>query len=422
MNENTSKRIFQSGSLLAVIVAIIFIIFLVLQFVGGLLSSVDTTPAIRITANDSFVADGWFFRDEIVAQGTSSETVKHIVHSGEKVQKNAALAVVYNDTKALDTSQQVSILDDEIALLTAAVESATGSTDTSKLDQQIATGIANISAQTDDGVVAGIQKSATSLRNMCLRRSASELDGTVLSAQLSTLNTQRDTLQQQLSGRSTTIASPASGFFADIVDGMEGQLTTDRLDSLSVQDLKDLDKSYQDGTSQDNRQFGKIVQDFRWYFAMLVPNAELKKMQAGNTLYLRFPQVEDDIPVTVYRIQKDTDSDEALLVVSGMNVTPELVTMRKQEAEVIRKSYTGIKVPKSAVKIRTVQTDEGDKQQQGVYILTGSMSRFKPIDVVFEADDYYVVKQGITSEDTGIVAGDNIIVKAHGLDDLKVIK
>ena len=50
------------------------------------------------------------------------------------------------------------------------------------------------------------------------------------------------------------------------------------------------------------------------------------------------------------------------------------------------------------------------------------MSRFKPIDILYEADTYYVVKQGTSSEDTGLVAGDNIIVKARGLEDSKVIK
>ncbi|MBP3372545.1 MAG: hypothetical protein J6L88_08490, partial [Clostridia bacterium] len=79
----------------------------------------------------------------------------------------------------------------------------------------------------------------------------------------------------------------------------------------------------------------------------------------------------------------------------------------------------GIKVPKSAVKI---QVDEDEKQQQGVYILPDSMSRFKPIDVLFEGEDYYVVRQGDNDDNTGLVVGDTIIIKARGLEDMKVIK
>ncbi len=165
---------------------------------------------------------------------------------------------------------------------------------------------------------------------------------------------------------------------------------------------------------------GKIIQDFRWYFAMVVPVDELENVEVGDSLNLRFSQVEDDIPVTVYDIHKEKDADEAVLIVSGMEITPELVTMRRQEAELIFNTYTGIQVPKSAVKINT--DADGNQQLQGVYILAGNMSRFKPIDILYEADTYYVVKQGTSSEDTGLVAGDNIIAKARGLEDSKVIK
>lgn len=419
MNEQTSKKIFHSGSLLAIIVAILFVIFLVLQMLGRILSGVDTTLAIRVTADDSFTGTGWFFRNEVVAQGVSSETVKHIVHSGEKVQKNAALAVVYTDTAALEASKEMSMLDDQIELLTSAMQSTTSGGDTSKLDKQIASQMSALSSKAQDGVVTGIQTETVDLRNLCLRRSASELDGAALSAQLSTLTTQRNSLEQQLSGRSTTIASPASGYFSDIVDGLEGELTQERLDALTVEDIKELEESYAETTENSEKQLGKIIQDFRWYFAMVVPVDELENVEVGDSLNLRFSQVEDDIPVTVYDIHKEKDADEAVLIVSGMEITPELVTMRRQEAELIFNTYTGIQVPKSAVKINT---DADGNQQQGVYILAGNMSRFKPIDILYEADTYYVVKQGTSSEDTGLVAGDNIIVKARGLEDSKVIK
>ncbi len=271
MNEQTSKKIFHSGSLLAIIVAILFVIFLVLQMLGRILSGVDTTLAIRVTADDSFTGTGWFFRNEVVAQGVSSETVRHIVHSGEKVQKNAALAVVYTDTAALEASKEMSMLDDQIELLTSAMQSTTSGGDTSKLDKQIASQMSALSSKAQDGVVTGIQTETVDLRNLCLRRSASELDGAALSAQLSTLTTQRNSLEQPVSGRSTTIASPASGYFSDIVDGLEGELTQERLDALTVEDIKELEKSYAEtteniGKSSWARSSRTSAGILRWWF------------------------------------------------------------------------------------------------------------------------------------------------------------
>lgn len=404
--------------LIALVGAILLALFLFVQIAGSLLNTAKTTTAMRITVDDSFTAQGWFFRDEVLADGISSETVKHIVHSGEKVQKDAALAVVYTDAAALETSQKIEVLNDEIALLTSAMQSATNSSDAAKLDQQITAQISSVSSKAQNGIVTGIDSETAGLRNLCLRRSAGNLDGTALSAQLSALTTERDALNKQLVGRSTTIASPASGFFSEIVDGFEGQLTTKAVDSLTIDELKALNQQHAKSTKSD--QLGKVVRDFRWYFVTAVSIDELNGIEIGANLRLRFPQVDEDIAVTVHDIRKEKDEKEALLILRGMDITPELVTMRCQSAEIIRASYTGIRVPKAAVKIQIDQ--ENDNQQQGVYILPDSMSRFKPIDVLYEGDDYYVVRQGDTSTNTGLVVGDTIIVNARGLEDMKVIK
>lgn len=404
--------------LIAFVGAILLALFLFVQVAGSLLNTAKTTTAVRITVDDSFTAQGWFFRDEVLADGISSETVKHIVHSGEKVQKDAALAVVYTDASALEASQKIEVLNDEIALLTSAMQSATNSSDAAKLDQQITTKILSVSSKAQSGIVTGIDSETAGLRNLCLRRSAGNLDGTALSAQLSALTTERDALNKQLVGRSTTIASPASGFFSEIVDGFEGQLTAKAVDSLTIDEFKALNQ--QDAKSTKSEQLGKVVRDFRWYFVTAVSIDELNGIKIGANLRLRFPQVDDDIVVTVHDIRKEKDEKVALLILRGMDITPELVTMRCQSAEIIRASYTGIRVPKAAVKIQINQ--KNDDQQQGVYILPDSMSRFKPIDVLYEGDDYYVVRQGDTGTNTGLVVGDTIIVNARGLEDMKVIK
>ena len=403
--------------LLALAAAVLLVVFLLAQIVGSLMNTVSTVEVMRVTADDSFTAQGWFFRDETLASGVSSETVKHIVRSGEKVQKDAPLAIVYTDAAALETSQKVEMLSDEVDLLTAAIQTSSNSSDVAKLDQQIASQIAVVSSKTQGGVVNGIGNETTALRNLCLRRSAGDLDGTTLSAQLSALTTERDTLEKQLSGRSTTIASPASGFFSEIVDGFEGKLTLDALASFSLDDYNALKES--EITDSQSGVLGKVVGNFRWYFVMEVTDSTLDGMEAGDALRLRFPQVDDDVPVTVKEIRKQENADRALLILSGLNITPELVTMRCQTAEVIRASYTGIKVPKTAVRL---EIDENGNQQQGVYILPDSLSRFKKIEVLYEGKDYYIVKQGNSGKDTGLVAGDKVIVKARGLENLKVMK
>ena len=400
---------------LGIMIFIIIMLSIVLWQI--MVNRTETQTATKVTVNDSFMANGWFFRNEVVVQGTTGDTVKHIVQGGEKVQKNAALAIVYANANALESSQKISVLDDQIELLENTAQMITTGSDTVKIESMITNKIVEISSQMQQSTVSGIQSGVNEFRNLCLRRAIDTVDKEVLLNQAQSLKSERNYLEQQIGNSSMTIASPASGFFFYIVDGFETQLTISTLDNMTAEELENLDSSKINSASSDT--LGKIVQDFRWYFAMSVPKEKIEDLSVGDSLLLRFAQVSSDIQVFVYDIHKQKNQENALLIVSGMEITPEILSMRYQSVEVIKKIYTGIQVPKSAVRI---QTDSEGNNTQGVFILPDSISRFKPIEVLYEYGDYYIVKQGTTTQNTGLVVGDKIIVKGRDLEDLKVVK
>ena len=400
---------------LGIMVFIIIMLSIVLWQI--MVNRTETQTATKVTVNDSFMANGWFFRNEVVVQGTTGDTVKHIVQGGEKVQKNAALAIVYANANALESSQKISVLDDQIELLENTAQMITTGSDTVKIESMITNKIVEISSQMQQSTVSGIQSGVNEFRNLCLRRAIDTVDKEVLLNQAQSLKSERNYLEQQIGNSSMTIASPASGFFSEIVDGFETQLTISTLDNMTAEELENLDSSKINSASSDT--LGKIVQDFRWYFAMSVPKEKIEDLSVGDSLLLRFAQVSSDIQVSVYDIHKQKNQENELLIVSGMEITPEILSMRYQSVEVIKKIYTGIQVPKSAVRI---QTDSEGNNTQGVFILPDSISRFKPIEVLYEYGDYYIVKQGTTTQNTGLVVGDKIIVKGRDLEDLKVVK
>ena len=400
---------------LGIMIFIIIMLSIVLWQI--MVNRTETQTATKVTVNDSFMANGWFFRNEVVVQGTTGDTVKHIVQGGEKVQKNAALAIVYANANALESSQKISVLDDQIELLENTAQMITTGSDTVKIESMITNKIVEISSQMQQSTVSGIQSGVNEFRNLCLRRAIDTVDKEVLLNQAQSLKSERNYLEQQIGNSSMTIASPASGFFSEIVDGFETQLTISTLDNMTAKELENLDSSKINSASSDT--LGKIVQDFRWYFAMSVPKEKIEDLSVGDSLLLRFAQVSSDIQVSVYDIHKQKNQENALLIVSGMEITPEILSMRYQSVEVIKKIYTGIQVPKSAVRI---QTDSEGNNTQGVFILPDSISRFKPIEVLYEYGDYYIVKQGTTTQNTGLVVGDKIIVKGRDLEDLKVVK
>lgn len=400
---------------LGVIIFMIIMLSIVLWQI--MVNKTETQTAVKVTVNDSFMSNGWFFRNEVMVQGTTGDTVKHIVQGGEKVQKNAALAVVYTNASALENSQKISVLDDQIELLESAAQMITNGSDSVKIESMITNKIAELSSQMQQSSVSGMESSVTELRNLCLRRAIDSVDKETLLEQAQSLTSERNYLQQQIGNSSITIASPASGFFSEVVDGFESKLTISSLDTMTASELENLDPSKITTTSSDT--LGKVVQDFRWYFSMSVPKENVEDLSVGDSLFLRFAQVSSDIQVSVHDIRKQKNDENALLIVSGMEITPEILSMRYQSVEVIKEIYTGIQVPKNAVRI---QTDSEGNSIQGVFILPDSISRFKPIEVLYETGNYYIVKQGTTTQNTGLVVGDRIIVKGRDLEDLKVVK
>ena len=140
---------------------VVFIIAAVLMviYLGGRLSNAfsaapETTPALHVTVNDSFTSDGWFFRDEEPIDNATGSSVKHIVYSGERVQQDAPLAIIYSDQESMDLSRQLDPLEERISLLDTALQSASDSSNIAKLDQVITLTIEQLAEQVKEGSCA----------------------------------------------------------------------------------------------------------------------------------------------------------------------------------------------------------------------------------------------------------------------------
>ena len=149
---------------------VVFIIAAVLMviYLGGRLSNAfsaapETTPALHVTVNDSFTSDGWFFRDEEPIDNATGSSVKHIVYSGERVQQDAPLAIIYSDQESMDLSRQLDPLEERIPLLDTALQSTSDSSNIAKLDQVITLTIEQLAEQVKEGSGSSVASAAGSL-------------------------------------------------------------------------------------------------------------------------------------------------------------------------------------------------------------------------------------------------------------------
>ncbi len=401
----TPKRV-----LMAVLVALSSA-YIIVQSVQALSIGIVTTEAKYVTVDDSISASGWFIRNETITEGTSSNTVKHIVSNGEKVQASAALAIVYADQSIMDASRRLEEIDAELELLNTAVRSAGDyANDNTKTDHQIIKQMEQLSAITEDGMPVGAAESATELRKLSLRRNASSLDVGELRSQIVALENEKKGLAGKAYGRSTTISAPASGYFSEVVDGYETILTPEKVQNLTPDAFRKLTEQK---ANPQRGKMGKVMNGFSWQFAAILDNAAASRLKVGQDVILKFSQIASNVAATVETITPDENNKESLVLFSSTVVNGELVSIRQQNVDIVFSSYTGLKVPVSAITMN-------EKSQIGVYILTGNMARFKTITPIYKAPEYYIVQKGMTSSD--LVIGDTIITQATGLGDLKVMK
>ena len=313
MQKQTGKKIKHTKSginsrVVFLLISVVILIYLGQKVISAFSVGIETTPAVQVTVNDSINAQGWFFRDEIPVSGSTGESVKHIVYSGERVQQDASLAIVYSDADALALSQQLDPLENRIDLLDTALQSATDGADAAKLDQMIILSLQQMASQSKNGSGTALNSSAESLRTLALRREAGNVDTAAITAERDTLVMERDSLNAQLAGHTTQLTAPATGYFSEVIDGYEEILTVDALEDITVDRFRELTETK---PIVSNQAWGKMIQGFTWYLVAEISGEDAERFSVGQSLRVNFTQASLETPVSVYSIVKDRNSEDA---------------------------------------------------------------------------------------------------------------
>ena len=395
-------------------------VYLVIVVISAFSNVRETEPAVHVSVNDSFMSTGWFFRDEQIVSGSASGSVKHVVYSGERVQQDAALALVYADEQSLALSRAIEPLENRIRLLDSALETVGNTSDSANVDQMITLTIQQMADQAKTGQGNGMSSSADTLRTLSLQSVSSSVDTLDIQSERDALEAERAALEQQLSGQTTELTAPISGYYSEVVDGYENVLTRAALENLTLGEFRTLTQSPEKVDA--GQVLGKMIQGFTWYLAAEIPTEQADRLSEGQDLRVNFTQASLETPVSVYSIIREHGSDTALLVLEGTEFNSEMVSMREQPVEIILATYSGLKVPKSAVRIEESTNSDGTTTQRTVvYILSGGVEKSKIINPLYEAEDYYVVEQSATNWDM-LVENDQIVVRGRNLQNNMVVR
>lgn len=388
-----------------------------------------TTLAYPYEVQMTTALSGYVVREETVLPDDTSGLLQLQRAEGERVSAGGVIAVAYADQATLDRQQEIQSLETQIEQLQYAADAALGAEVSLRLDTQILQDIIDYRTALAADRLDQAEDCGQSLRSLVLKRDYTYSDTTDFSAQVAELQSQLNQLRSQTGASTRRITAPQAGLYSAVVDGYETVLTPQALETLTPSQFSELEPD----TSVSST-VGKLILGDTWYYAAVMDQEEAQLLQESGSLQLRFAKgIGQDLGVSLTRVSEPEDG-QVVAVFRGNTYLSELTLLRRQSAEVIRETESGIRVPIEAVRLveETVTGEDGTEttvSRTGVYCIVGLEARFKPVDVVYQNEEFALVRSSLEGADGMTTAqeeirlreGDEVIVTARDLYDGKII-
>ncbi len=401
----------------AALLSVFLLGYVAFQIFSNSRNSYTTQTVYAQNVAQTISVEGIFFREETVVPVEASGVVSSYYSVGTKVAVRTPLGCVYQDDAAVRNQYRLQDLQSTLDALKKA-ESAAAASDVVKpevLNGQAADYVNRVIAGRDDGDLTGLAGLKSSLLEVLARRSVvlSETEG--YADRVVELEGQVAALKSQVAGDVQEFVSTASGYYVDHVDGWEETLTADYLEGMTAPDVDRFVAEY-NGYSADQSAV-KIVSNHEWQFVVSLSEQELQSLAGNRTVSLQFPNRKESVKMTVRSSERDAESGRYKVCLAGDTVNAYLLGTRVQSAEILVTTYSGLKIPKEALRF--------PDNEMGVYVLVGDKIYFRKIEQIYETTDYVLSRTYYKGDSDGadfVKLYDTIIVKGKDLYDQKLLR
>ncbi len=387
----------------------------------NLTGRVTTVVSYAYTLDDVAEATGFLVRREYVLPARST-LVDILPAEGERVAVNEPVAYLYQDSAGLERRREIRRLDMELEQLAQTAASAGNLSDGARLTEEIMTELTGLRAAVTARDFTSLEEDTLKLKSLVYQRDytyESGGDAAGLQALAASLTSQRNALIAAAGQDTAMVTADKSGIFSAVVDGYESILTPDTMADLNPSALDALAAS---PPEREGGVVGKLMTENRWYFVCTVTEDHAQRLTEGWQVKVRFSRDwAGEVSMRVERIGLPEDG-RVSVIFSSTRYLSDTTLLRRQTVDIVYSSTTGIRVPKNAL----LQSEAG---VWGVYAVVGAQAEFKPVTIVGDDVDYYLVQPLVGATDIdkdtakkALRAGDEIILRADGLFDGKVVR
>lgn len=398
---------FQKIIVPAIIVAIV--VYLIFSAWNGLRDPYSFVIVYTDTMEESIDTEGWVVRSEELVNGGGG-LVQLKRNEGEEVSEGAAIAMVYEDEEYVDNQEELLRTKSDLTALQYATYS--GSPSGAALEDQMMSALSELRAASSSGDYANLSEETETYRKLVLRREflVSSEAAAEMSAAASELYDKYESLQSYQSG-ATEITAAQSGMFSSHLDGYETLLSPDSLIGLLPEELaafSELTPLSAEGS------LGKLVTNPVWYYAATLPSRYSHELSPGQVVDVYFDALSKALEMEVDSVGEIQDG-QVVAVFRSTRDEHAAGELRQESCRIILESEEGILIPKEALRVC-----EGEN---GVFVSSGYNAVFRPVKILAENDDYYLVKPNPKNEndDRILRSGDEVVLASAELYDGKVV-
>lgn len=363
----------------------------------------SVSAAYTSQVSDSISVTGWVVRQE-TALPEASGTLLRQVQEGEKVHAGQTVAVSYASKSALETVKELEDAELKLQQLQFARSSFLDSDAALRVDSDVSDSILGLRTVVAGGDYSVAAEAMAGVKTAVLKRSYSYESLDQIDAEIESTRSSISSLQDRLSG-ATAVQTAAAGYFSGSTDGCEGTLTPAFLEGVTPSQLNGL------SASAAVKSAGKIITSSTWYYAAVLPAAEAEELEVGQEVTLRLSKgLKQDAPAHVQSISNQEDGQVAVVFACTRYIS-QVTLLRRQQAEIILREYSGIRVPTAALRM-----DESG--QLGVYCQIGAYVYLNPVDLIYKGSGFCLVQRAEgASGERALRQGDLVISTAQQLTD-----
>ena len=385
-------------------------VFLISQFYSAVIIPVTTDTVYAYSSYNGYSTSGYIIRNETVVEQQVEGTLGYEIQDGDRVSKNGTIANIYSGGSDAEIRTKIEELDKKIeSLKNIQNYNDVNAADLSSLNVKIHNAITAMADSTQNGFVDKNSASPETLlesinRYQIITGQTSDFKGLIAS-----LEAERNGLKASSDDAIGKITASESGYVIYSVDGYENVVPTEDITTITAEMMQNI-KPNEVGKNT----ICKIVNDYEWYIAVVMPFSEVLNLREGNKIKVKTAlQSAPELTATVKSINKQSVQDNAVVVLACNTMNTELAATRNLDITLIYNQYDGLKVDNRAIRI----VDE----QKGVYVLLSSQVKFVPIKIIWSGENYSIVEQE-KSTTRVLRIYDEIIVKGKNLYDGKIIR